>query len=70
MYELFLCNHKDIIYIESIISKCWVYTYEEYENIADPSEFRLFNWAKYEIHTELLNPKFDDWKKDIFAKSY
>ena len=67
-YELFPSNHKDIIYIESIINKCKVYTYEEYDNIADPSDFTFFTRAKYEIHTELLNPKFDDWKKGCICK--
>ena len=67
-YELFPSNHKDIIYIESIINKCKVYTYEEYDNIADPSDFTFFTRAKYEIHTELLHPKFDDWKKGCICK--
>ena len=67
-YELFPSNHKDIIYIESIINKCNVYTYEEYDNISDPSEFTFFTRANYEIHTELLNPKFDDWKKGCICK--
>ena len=67
-YELFPSNHKDIIYIESIINKCNVYTYEEYDNISDPSEFTFFTRANYEIHTEMLNPKFDDWKKGCICK--
>ena len=67
-YELFPSNHKDIIYIESIINKCKVYSYEEYDNIADPSDFTFFTRAKYEIHTELLHPKFDDWKKGCICK--
>ena len=67
-YELFPSNHKDIIYIESIINKCKVYTYEEYDNIADPSDLTFFTRAKYEIHTELLNPKFDDWKKGCICQ--
>ena len=67
-YELFPSNHKDIIYIESIINKCKVYSYEEYDSIADPSDFTFFTRAKYEIHTEMLNPKFDDWKKGCICK--
>ena len=67
-YELFPSNHKDIIYIESIINKCKVYSYEEYDNIADPSDFTFFTRAKYEIHTELLHLKFDDWKKGCICK--
>jgi hypothetical protein len=67
-YELFPSNHKDIIYIESIINKCKVYTYEEYDNITDPSDFTFFTRAKYEINTELLHPKFDDWKKGCICK--
>jgi len=67
-YELFPSNHKDIIYIESIINKCKVYSYEEYDNIVDPPDFTFFTRAKYEIHSELLHPKFDDWKKGCICK--
>ena len=67
-YELFPSNHKDIIYIESILNKCKVYTYEEYDNIKDPGELTFFTRAKYEIHTELLHPKFDEWKKGCICK--
>ena len=67
-YELFPSNHKDIIYIESIINKCKVYSYEEYDNITDPPDNTFFTRAKYEIHSELLNPKFDDWKKGCICK--
>ena len=67
-YELFPSNHKDIIYIESIINKCKIYSYEEYDNITEPSELTFFTRAKYEIHSELLHPKFDDWKKGCICK--
>ena len=67
-YELFPSNHKDIIYIESIINKCKVYSYEEYDNITDPPDYTYFTRAKYEIHSELLHPKFDDWKKGCICK--
>ena len=54
--------------IESILNKCKVYTYEEYDNIKDPGELTFFTRAKYEIHTELLHPKFDEWKKGCICK--
>ena len=67
-YELFPSNHKDIIYIESILNKCKVYTYEEYDNISDPPDLTFFTRANYEIHSELLHPKFDDWKKGCICE--
>ena len=67
-YELFPSNHKDIIYIESILNKCNVYTYEEYDNITDPPDLTFFFFFNYEIHTELLHPKFEDWKKGCICQ--
>lgn len=67
-YEIFPSNHKDIIYIESIINKCKVCTFEEYESISDPTDFTFFTRARYETHTELLHPRFDDWKKGCICK--
>ena len=37
-------------------------------NIKDPGELTFFTRAKYEIHTELLHPKFDEWKKGCICK--
>ena len=67
-FELFPSNHKDIIYIESIINKCKVCSFEEYENIKEPSDYTFFTRAKYEIHSQLLHPKFDDWKKGCICR--
>ena len=67
-YELFPSNHKDIIYIESILNKCNVYSYEEYDNIADPPDLTFFTRANYEIHTEQLQPKFEEWKKGCICQ--
>ena len=67
-YELFPSDHKDIIYIESIINKCKVYTYEEYDNISEPSDLTFFTRANYEINTGLLHPKFDEWKKGCICQ--
>ena len=67
-YELFPSNHKDIIYIESILNKIKVFSYEEYDSIANPNDNTFFTRAKYEIPAELLVPKFDDWKKGCICK--
>ena len=67
-YELFPSNHKDIIYIESILNKCKVYSYEEYDAIVDPPDLTYFTRANYEIHSELLQPKFEDWKKGCICQ--
>ena len=67
-YELFPSNHKDIIYIESILNKCKVYSYEEYDAIVDPPDLTYFTRANYEIHSELLQPKFEEWKKGCICQ--
>ena len=62
-FEVFSTDHKDIIMIESIIDKCKVYSYEEYENLEDHNDKTFFTRAKYDPKTELLYPKIEDWKK-------
>ena len=62
-YELFPTNHKDIIFIEAILGKCEVYSYEDYENLEEHTENTFFSRAKYGLLTETLIPKFDSWKK-------
>lgn len=61
-YEVFPTNHKDIIYIESVIGKCEVYTYEEYENLSEHTEKTFFSRARYDPHSQLLSPRFENWK--------
>ena len=62
-YELFPTEHKDVIFIETVIGKCDVYTYEEYEALDDHTETTFFSRAKYDPKNQLLIPRFDDWSK-------
>ena len=57
-----------ILYIESILNKCKVYSYEEYDAIVDPPDLTYFTRANYEIHSELLQPKFEEWKKGCICQ--
>ena len=70
-YELFPTNHKDIIYIESIITKLKVYTYEQYEELNENNELTdliYFSRAKYDSKSQLLIPRFKDWKKSCVCQ--
>ena len=62
-YELFPTNHRDIIYIETVIGKCEVFTYEEYENLEEHTEKTFYTRAKYDPLNQILIPRFDEWKK-------
>lgn len=47
-YEVFESQHRDTIYIESIVGKCKVACFEEYENSNDTSGNLYFSRAKYD----------------------
>lgn len=47
-YELFETNHKDIIFIETVIAKCNIYSYEEYEALDDHTDYTFFCRAQYD----------------------
>ena len=61
-YELFPTEHRDVIVIETVIGKCEVYTYEEYENLSEHTEKTFFSRASYDPLSQLLNPKIEEWK--------
>ncbi len=47
-YEVFKSNHKDIIFIETIVSTCNVYSFEEYEKQERHSNTTYFSRASYD----------------------
>lgn len=47
-FEVFKSNHKDIIYIETILSSCNIYTFEEYERQEKHSPTTFFCRASYD----------------------
>lgn len=67
-FEVFKSNHKDIIYIESIINKCWVYTLEEYEKLEEFGQSTFFTRASYDPKRQLLDPAFERWGKECRCK--
>ncbi len=62
-FEVFKTEHSDIIFIESLINKCYVYTYDEYEELENHSDFTFFSRASYDPNKKMLNPSFDKWEK-------
>jgi hypothetical protein len=67
-YELFPTEHKDIVFIETIIGKCQIYTYNEYESLDDHNEYTFFTRARYDPKNQLLIPRFDEWIKGCVCK--
>lgn len=67
-YELFPSKHKDIIFIETILCKCKVFTYEVYDNLKEHNELTYFTRANYDPVSQLLSPKFDEWVKGCVCK--
>lgn len=62
-YELFNSPHKDTIYIETVVRKCFVVHMEEYLQLDEPSDLVYFYRADYDPIKELLKPPFEKWKK-------
>lgn len=56
-FEVFKSNHRDIIYIETILSTCHVYTFEEYEVQEKHSQTTFFCRASYDPLT-VINTKY------------
>jgi len=62
-FELFTSNHKDIIFIETIISLCTVLSLEEYERLDTHSSTTFFTRATYDPIHHMINPPFTSWEK-------
>ncbi len=62
-YELFSSSHKDIIFIETVIAKCLVLSFEEYELLEALNENTYFSRASYDPIKKTFNPPFNKWRK-------
>ena len=62
-FELFESPHNDIIYIESVICKCYTLKYEDYINLDESEDTMFFTRAKYNPYKELLDPPFETWER-------
>lgn len=47
-FELFESNHKDVIFIESIIGKCQVISFEDYDNLNEITGNIFFSRSKFD----------------------
>jgi len=47
-FEVFSSKHKDIIFIETLLGKCNVLTFEEYESLEEISSIMFFTRAFYD----------------------
>lgn len=61
--ELFEAPHHDIIYIETVVCKCRVLSFEKYEKLDQPSDTIFFKRSKYDPIKHVLTPSMDHWKK-------
>lgn len=62
-FEVFKSEHKDVIFIESILSKCDVYNFDEYDALENHTATTFFCRASYDPSKKQLNPPFDKWQK-------
>lgn len=62
-YELFEASHQDTIYIETVVCKCRVLSFEEYTKLDQPSDTIFFQRAKYDPIKHVFTPPMDQWKK-------
>ena len=65
---MFKSTHTDIVYIESISSKCNVLTFEEYDKIDEPDPNIFFTRASYDPIKQVLSPNFDVWQTSCLCK--
>ena len=54
-YEVFRSTHLDIIFIETIVSRCKIYTYEEYEMLEEHTQSTFFCRASYDPVAVIFN---------------
>lgn len=62
-YELFLTNHSDIVYIESVVTKCLIVSFENFVEFEEYDDYSFFSRANYDSRKEKLVPDFLEWKK-------
>ena len=62
-YEVFKTNHYDVIFIETIIGKCLILTFEEYESQIEVNNNVFYSRYGYDPTKNLLLPRFEKWEK-------
>ena len=69
--EVFATNHKDIIFIETVVGKAKVLTLEEYDKYStdeNPNENIFFSRATYDPLTTEIEPAIDKWKTYCYCQ--
>mmetsp|Transcript_34358 Transcript_34358/g.38944 ORF Transcript_34358/g.38944 Transcript_34358/m.38944 type:complete len:283 (+) Transcript_34358:190-1038(+) len=59
--EVFETDHRDDIFVESIIGQCRVYTFEEYESLGQIPPNTYYSRARYELRKNIINPSPKAW---------
>ena len=59
--EVFKSNHYDIVTIDSILIKCRILTFEEFDRLEEPLDNVFFTRASYDPVKQRLIPPFDTW---------
>jgi hypothetical protein len=67
-FEVFKSNHCDIIFIETVMSKCKIYSYEEYESLREHTQSTFFCRASYDPVKQLFDPPFSEWQKSCHCQ--
>lgn len=68
-FEVFNSPHTDIIYIETVVCKCFVVSLEDYCKLEEPSEVTYFQRAEYDPIKQFLKPPYDKWEKICKCKT-
>ena len=69
--EVFATNHKDIIFIETVVGKAKVLTLEEYDKYSideNSNENIFFSRATYDPLTTEIEPGIDKWKTYCYCQ--
>lgn len=68
-YEIFKTDHRDIIFIESIISKCIVLSFEEYDSLMNPQEENTyFTRASFDTYKKRITPPIEKWSTSCYCQ--
>lgn len=64
-YELFESHHRDTVFIESIVGKCSVVSFDEFENSTGMTGIIYFSRAKYDPIKVNISYNLDDYNTPI-----
>lgn len=68
-YELFNSPHQDVIYIETVVCKCYVLPLEDYLKLEEPTDIIYFYRADYDPIKEVLKPPYEKWEKICYCNT-